>query len=64
MSQKSNIKAHLIFHGRITPLEALELFGCMRLSERIRELKEEGMDIVTNINVGKKKYAIYNYFRS
>ena len=58
-SQKNKIKNHLKFYGKITPLEALDNFGCMRLSERIRELKMEGMDIVTKINTGKKKFAIY-----
>ena len=58
-SQKTKIREHLRFYGSITPLEALNLFGCMRLSQRIRELKDEGLEITTLINTGKKKYAIY-----
>ena len=58
-SQKTRIKEHLRFYGSISPLEALNLFGCMRLSQRIRELKDEGLEITTLINSGKKKFAIY-----
>lgn len=58
-SQKSKIGKHLNSYGEISPLEALNMFGCMRLSERIRELKADGMNILTRINGGRKKFAIY-----
>lgn len=31
----------------ITPLQALEKWGCMRLSARIKELRDAGFPIVT-----------------
>ncbi len=44
-SQKSRILAYMKAGHRITPLEALNLFGCFRLGARIADLKEEGHDI-------------------
>ena len=44
-SQCALIKEWLENGGKITSLEALELFGCMRLASRIHDLRERGMDI-------------------
>ena len=33
----------------ITPLQALEKWGCMRLSARIKELRDAGFPIVTEV---------------
>ena len=46
MSQKSNILAALKAGERLTPLDALERFGCMRLAARIGELLYDGWPIV------------------
>ena len=43
----------------ITPLEALNAFGCFRLSARIADLRADGHVITTEIHKGKKNYAIY-----
>ena len=43
MSQKESILAYLKRGFGITPLTALDKFGCFRLSERIRELEEMGV---------------------
>lgn len=32
----------------ITPLDALEMFGCCRLASRIHDLRDKGYDIVSN----------------
>jgi hypothetical protein len=45
MSQSLSILNHLIAGGSLTPLESLNLFGCMALSQRIGELKREGYPI-------------------
>ena len=58
-SQKKNIKTHLEKVGFITPLEALQLYGCFRLASRIAELREEGLAIVTERPSVGKQYAIY-----
>ena len=46
-------------YGSITQAEAYEAFGCWRLSGRINDLRKAGYNIVTKINDGDKKYAIY-----
>ncbi|HDL1290209.1 TPA: helix-turn-helix domain-containing protein, partial [Mannheimia haemolytica] len=37
--------AHLQNGGRITSLSALDDFGCLRLSARIKDLRDRGHDI-------------------
>lgn len=39
-NQRTQILAHLQNHGSITPLEALNLYGCFRLASRMAELKK------------------------
>jgi len=36
-------------HGSITSLEAMKLFGCMRLASRIADLRRKGYMIVRNM---------------
>lgn len=45
-SQNAKILAHLQQGGRITSLEALNQFGCLRLSARIKDLRDSGWQIV------------------
>ena len=44
MTQKEMILQHLRLFGSITPLKALEEYGCYRLSAVIFELRELGRD--------------------
>lgn len=44
-SQNARILAHLKNGGRITSLEALNQFGCLRLSARIKDLRDRGHEI-------------------
>jgi hypothetical protein len=44
-TQADQILAHLKSGGTITPLEALDKFGCFRLGARIFDLKRDGHDI-------------------
>lgn len=39
----------------LTPLEALRKFGCLRLSARIKELRDLGRDLGFEIDTGKKQ---------
>ncbi len=48
-SQNERVLNHLQKHGKITPLQALKRFGCLRLGARIFELRSEGHDIVTSL---------------
>lgn len=44
--QNSRILAHLKDGRSLTPIEALNLFGCFRLAARIHDLKKAGNEIV------------------
>lgn len=60
MSQKSQILEYLQTGKSITPMDALKLFGCFRLSGRIYDLKKKGYrieEIDTHIN--GKTFARY-----
>lgn len=63
-TQKENILNHLKVYGTITPLEALDLYGSMRLGAVVFELKKEGHDIKMRLNPYGKHYAIYTMERS
>lgn len=44
-SQNTRILDHLKSGGRITSLDALNQFGCLRLSARIKDLRDLGYEI-------------------
>lgn len=48
-SQKSFILEHLRKYGSITPIEANQYYGCLRLAARIADLKKEGYHITTEM---------------
>ena len=48
MSQNQQIKSYLEKGKKLTPIDALNKFGCFRLAARIADLRNEGMNIVTN----------------
>jgi hypothetical protein len=44
----------------ITPMQALQKWGCMRLGARINDLRNEGWEIITQIvEKDGKRYAKY-----
>lgn len=47
-SQNKMIFTHLVHHNEgIAPMDALNLYGCMRLSARIADLRHEGYAITS-----------------
>lgn len=55
-SQEAAILKHLESGRTITALEAFKLYGCLRLSGRIYDLKEQGYKIKPEmIQVGPRK---------
>ena len=61
MTQNKLILQHLLYYKSLTPLEALNLYGCFRLSARILELRKKGYDIKTeNITKDGKTFAEYS----
>ena len=59
-SQRAQIRAHLEAGRSITPLEALDLYGCYRLGARIHELKGEGLSILSDRPEEGPRFAIYS----
>ena len=50
--------------GPLTPLDALQRFGCLRLAARIRDLRERGHQIHSvEVPVGRKRVARYHLVR-
>lgn len=61
LSQREQIKAHLLSGKTITPLQALHQYNCMSLAQRINNLKAEGLVINTTLKVvgNNKRVAEY-----
>lgn len=71
MTQNEMILEYLKTHENgLTPQDAVNLFGCMRLSGRIYDLKDLGYPIKTEIETQKNrfgkrvKYARYKLVKS
>lgn len=60
MSQIDDVRAYLLRGKALTPIQALNLFGCFRLAAVIFNLREEGFTIETEMVHRKgKKWASY-----
>ena len=59
MTQKQNdmILEHLKEHGKIDAKQAYKNFGCMRLSARIFNLREQNNHIETTYKIVKNKFG-------
>ena len=62
-SQNKRIFAYLMEGHRITNLEALNLFGCMRLASRISDIRRDHPEVNIKVDMietaTKKKVAQY-----
>lgn len=59
-SQNKQILEYLKNGNSITPIEALNLFGSFRLGARIKDLRDGGHNIITElVKDGRKRYAKY-----
>ena len=63
-TQKSAVRAHLLQGRHITQLEALELYGSLRLSAIIFDLREEGLPIKTDKIVVSTRKRVADYYIS
>lgn len=60
-SQNKQILEYLKNGNSITPIEALNLFGSFRLGARIKDLRDGGHNIITElVKDGRKRYAKYS----
>jgi hypothetical protein len=48
MSQSDAILAHLQAGNSLTPIEALQRFGCFRLAARVNDLRAAGHNVITH----------------
>lgn len=63
-SQNALIKGWLLNGHSITTLDALNMFGCFRLSARIANLKDQGLPIITDmVTINDKRVASYRLQR-
>ena len=61
MTQTDQIQTYLESGKTLTPLQALNMFGCFRLAARILDLREAGLDIKMKMVLGgEKRYAEYS----
>jgi hypothetical protein len=60
-TQLDHLRAHLKTGRTISPLEALGLYGMFRLAARVKELRNAGWDITTEVRYdpNHKPYATY-----
>jgi len=62
MTQTEAILGWLKAGHSLTPLEALERFGCLRAAARVKELREAGHPIESKfVKQGRKRFARYVY---
>jgi hypothetical protein len=65
MTQKDLILGMLQRGEEVTPYSALQVAGSLRLSERVRELKAEGYDIVSQkVKRGEAWVAKYSLIKT
>ena len=60
-SQLDKIRTRLEAGKPITALQALKWYGCFRLAARIRELREQGLEIRTDTITTAKGKQIASY---
>ncbi len=68
MSQKQIIRRHLVQKGTLTAAQAIHQLGIYRVSARIHELRDEGMNIKTVMKPSSKPgaagdYAVYTLIK-
>ena len=62
LSQKKRILAWMLKGHSITPLEALNMFGCLRLGARIADIKEMGFDVKSHfVSTATQKHVKQYY---
>ena len=61
-SQNNQLLQHLRDHRRIQPMTALHQLGIYRLAARIKDLRDEGHEIITD-RIGEKRVAEYTLIK-
>ena len=58
LSQRDRVRKYLLKHGSISNLYAIYTMHILRLGARIMELRDEGMDIETEVKKGRAVYRL------
>ena len=61
-SQTALIKGWLLNGYSLTQLEALQQFGCFRLAARIADLRDKGLNVVTDMVTLENGKRVARYF--
>jgi hypothetical protein len=61
-SQNALIKGWLLNGYSITQLEALTQFGCFRLAARVADLRDKGLNVVTDMVTLENGKRVARYF--
>ena len=56
-SQTKQIIEHLEQHQSITAMDALNLFGCLRLAARVSDIRKEGYNVLSQRVVRNGKHV-------
>ena len=62
VTQCDRILRHLKDYGSITPMEAMNEYGIMRLAARINDLRAQGIEIASEVKTGKNRYGEDTHF--
>lgn len=58
--QTQAVYSHLCRYGKLTPLQALNKYGVLRLAARVQDLRDNGINVKTNIVCKNgKRFAEY-----
>ena len=57
MTQAQKSLRHLDDYGSITPMEAYQEYGIMRLGARVWDLRAKGHEIATTLEYGVNRYG-------
>ena len=57
MTQCEKVLEYMKDFGSITPIEAMQDIGCMRLAARIADLREQGFPIGRRMKTSKNRYG-------
>lgn len=57
MTQNEVVLVHLRYVGELSPVEAMERYGIMRLGARIWDLRREGHRITRTMKSGTNRYG-------
>lgn len=61
MTQANQILSALKRGEKLTPLMALQRYGCFRLAARIQDLRDSGVPVITSmVKVGESRVARYS----